>query len=32
MYLCARYTEYALHFDLMGDSLLTIPMDALKIN
>ena len=29
MFLCSRFTEYALRFDMMPTKLLNIPMDAL---
>jgi len=32
MFLCARFTEYALRFDMMPAKLLNIPMEVLKIS
>jgi len=32
MYLCSRFTEYALRYDMMPSKLLTIPKDELKSN
>lgn len=31
MYLCSRFTEYALKFEMMPQKLLVIPKEALKI-
>lgn len=31
MFLCTRFTEYVLRFDLMKANLLNIPKEALKI-
>lgn len=31
MFLCSRYTEYALTFDMMPQKLLSIPQEALKV-
>lgn len=31
MYLCLRYTEYALTFEMMPQKLLSIPLEVLKI-
>lgn len=32
MFLCSRYTEYAIMFDMIPPKLLCIPKEALKIN
>lgn len=31
MFLCTRFTEFAIKFDLMSPKLITIPKEALKI-
>ena len=31
MYLCTRFTEFALKFDLMNNKLVTIPKEAIRI-